>query len=52
VNTSLGRIEGNNIHDNGGSAICVFRAGNVAIGSNQISNNVVNTPGVCRETTP
>jgi hypothetical protein len=52
VNTSLGRIEGNNIHDNGGSAICVFRAGNVVVGSNQISNNVVNTPGVCRETTP
>jgi parallel beta-helix repeat protein len=45
-------VSGNTIDDNRGSAICVYRAGNVAISGNTIFNNVDNTPGDCRETTP
>lgn len=52
VNTSLGRIVGNNIHDNGGSGICVWRAGRVVVDSNRLTGNADNAPGVCKETTP
>ncbi len=52
VNTSLGRIDNNEIHDNGGSAICVFKAGNVTATGNSIYNNAGNSIGECRETTP
>jgi hypothetical protein len=52
VNTSLGRINDNQIHDNGGSAICMFHAGSVTATGNTIYGNVNNTVGVCRETTP
>jgi hypothetical protein len=52
VNTSLGTVSGNWIWANRGSAICVFKAGNVQMSSNLIFNNVDNTPGDCRETTP
>jgi hypothetical protein len=52
VNTSLGNISGNSIYNNRGSAICVFHAGTVSIGTNQISGNADDTPGVCYETTP
>lgn len=52
VNTSLGRIVGNDIYDNRGSGICVWRAGTVTIEANRLAGNVDNAPGVCRETTP
>jgi len=52
VNTSLGRIVDNDIFDNRGSAICVWRAGAVTIEGNRLSGNADNAPGVCRETTP
>jgi hypothetical protein len=52
VNTSLGTVTGNWIWGNRGSAICVYRAGNVSTAGNLAFNNVDNTPGVCRETTP
>jgi hypothetical protein len=52
VNTSLGRIDNNEIHDNGGSAICIFKAGNVTATGNAIYNNSRDAVGVCHETTP
>ena len=52
VNTSLGEIARNEIHDNRGSAVCLHLAGNVNVHSNTVYNNVNNTVGVCRETTP
>jgi hypothetical protein len=52
VNTSLGTISHNQIHDNRGSAICIYKAGNVTAGDNTISNNSVDDVGVCDETTP
>lgn len=52
VNTSLGEISGNEIYDNRGSAICLFKAGEVRVMNNTIRNNVENTVGICRETTP
>lgn len=52
VNTSLGTISRNQIDDNRGSAICIFKAGNVVATSNTISNNSVDDVGVCDETTP
>jgi parallel beta-helix repeat protein len=52
VNTSSGRIEGNRIYDNRGSAICLYRAGAVTTASNTISGNVENAVGSCVETTP
>jgi hypothetical protein len=52
VNTSLGRVDNNEIYDNRGSAICIFQAGNVTATGNVIFNNVNNTVGACRETTP
>lgn len=52
VNTSLGRVTGNEIHDNRGSAICIYRAGNVAASDNTIRNNARDGVGTCYETTP
>ena len=52
VNTSLGRVIGNEIYDNRGSAICIFRAGNVSASGNVIRNNARDAVGVCYETTP
>ena len=52
VNTSLGRVTGNQIYDNRGSAICTFRAGNVMASDNVIRNNSRDGVGVCHETTP
>ncbi|MDP9238851.1 MAG: right-handed parallel beta-helix repeat-containing protein [Chloroflexota bacterium] len=52
VNTSLGTIDDNYIHDNRGSAICIFRAGDVQTAANNIGGNAVDTVGVCDETTP
>jgi hypothetical protein len=52
VNTSTGRIEDNQIYDNRGSAICLFRAGDVRTARNNIRGNVSNDVGRCVETTP
>jgi hypothetical protein len=52
VNTSLGMIDDNYIHDNRGSAICIFKAGDVQTAGNNIGGNSVDTVGVCDETTP
>ena len=52
VNTSLGTVSGNRIENNRGSAICIFKAGNVVATSNTISHNSVDDVGVCDETTP
>lgn len=52
VNTSLGSITNNRIFDNRGSGICLFRAGQVNVSGNVLTNNVSNAVGVCRETTP
>lgn len=52
VNTSLGSIASNYIHDNGGSAICIYKAGAVTATANNIGGNSVDTVGVCDETTP
>jgi parallel beta-helix repeat protein len=52
VNTSIGEISGNEIYDNGGSAICLWYAGKVTVRDNTIRNNVSNEIGLCRETTP
>jgi Right handed beta helix region len=52
VNTSLGAISRNDIHDNRGSAICIYKAGTVTASDNTISNNSVDAVGVCDETTP
>lgn len=52
VNTSLGAITGNEIFGNRGSAICIYRAGDVRASDNTISGNEVNDVGICDETTP
>ena len=52
VNTSLGAISGNTIDDNGGSAICIYHAGNVVATGNSAYNNADDTVGDCVETTP
>jgi hypothetical protein len=52
VNTSLGLIEGNQIFDNRGSAVCEFKAGDVRVSDNAIRGNAVDDVGVCHETTP
>ena len=52
VNTSSGRITGNTITNNGGSAICIFKAADVETSANVASGNADNRPGICRETTP
>jgi hypothetical protein len=52
VNTSLGTVEGNEIFDNRGSAVCTFRAGVVQVRGNNIHGNDVDDVGVCHETTP
>jgi hypothetical protein len=52
VNTSLGTINDNYIHDNRGSAICIFKAGNIETSGNNIGGNSVDTVGICNETTP
>jgi len=52
VNTSLGSITGNEIHSNRGSAVCLYVAGSVTVRDNTIYNNVNDTVGICRETTP
>lgn len=52
VNTSLGRITGNTIRDNRGSAICIYRAGVVTATDNVIYGNSRDGVGVCHETTP
>ncbi len=52
VNTSLGTIDNNFIHDNRGSAICIFKAGDVRTSGNNVGGNSVDTIGVCNETTP
>jgi hypothetical protein len=52
VNTSLGAISRNEIHDNRGSAICIFKAGKVTANGNSIRDNSVDDVGVCDETTP
>jgi Right handed beta helix region len=52
VNTSLGTISRNQIDDNRGSAICIFKAGNVVATDNTIRDNSVDDVGVCDETTP
>ena len=52
VNTSLGLINGNEIADNRGSAICAFKAGEVRTPANNIHGNAVDEVGICHETTP
>ncbi len=52
VNTSLGKISRNEISNNRGSAICIYKAGNVMTENNTISKNSVDDVGVCDETTP
>lgn len=52
VNTSLGSVKGNAIVNNGGSAICIYRAGDVTTDSNIAFGNADNTVGDCVETTP
>ena len=52
VNTSLGTIDDNAIFDNRGSAICIYRAGNVVTTNNDTHGNADDTVGVCHETTP
>jgi hypothetical protein len=52
VNTSLGTIADNSIYDNEGSAICIFKAGNVITRSNEIHGNDEDEIGACHETTP
>lgn len=52
VNTSLGSIDNNAIVDNGGSAICIYKAGNVTTKNNIAFGNADNTVGDCVETTP
>jgi hypothetical protein len=52
VNTSLGAVDDNEIYDNGGSAICIFKAGNVTTARNAIHDNNVDDIGICHETTP
>ena len=49
VNRAIGRIESNNITDNGGSAICLFNAGRVTVSANRVSGNLDDRIGVCRE---
>ena len=52
VNTSLGTVEGNQIYNNRGSAVCLFRAGAVAVRNNDVRGNDIDDIGVCNETTP
>lgn len=52
VNTSLGSIDNNAIVNNGGSAICIYKAGNVTTENNIAFGNADNTVGDCVETTP
>jgi hypothetical protein len=52
VNTSVGTIANNEIFDNRGSAVCLYVAGNVNVQGNTIYNNVNDSIGICRETTP
>ena len=52
VNTSLGSIDDNAIFGNGGSAICIYKAGKVVAENNNVFGNVDDRVGVCHETTP
>ena len=52
VNTSLGSIDDNAIVNNGGSAICIYKAGKVSTENNIAFGNADDTVGVCHETTP
>jgi hypothetical protein len=52
VNTSVGEIANNEIFDNRGSAVCLFKAGNVNVRDNVIRGNVEDGVGLCKETTP
>jgi hypothetical protein len=52
VNTSLGTIDHNAIVNNRGSAICIYKAGNVVPVGNTVFGNADDTVGVCDETTP
>jgi len=52
VNTSLGSIKDNAIVNNGGSAICIYRAGDVRTSNNVAWGNAIDAVGVCKETTP
>ncbi len=52
VNTSLGSVDNNAIVNNGGSAICIYKAGVVTTQNNVAFGNADNTVGDCVETTP
>jgi len=49
VNGAEGEITSNYIMWNKGSAICLFRAGSVAVGKNTAEGNLVDAVGVCAE---
>jgi hypothetical protein len=49
VNGATGRVERNFVVNNGGSAICLFRAGPVSMGANNLGLNLADQPGVCDE---
>jgi len=46
-NGSSGRVDGSTISDNRGAALCLFSAGNVAVGANNIFGNATNKIGAC-----
>jgi hypothetical protein len=49
VNGAIGRVVSNFVVNNGGSAICLFRAGSVSMGANNLGLNLADQPGVCDE---
>lgn len=49
VNWAIGRVEHNFVVNNGGSAICLFRAGPVRIVANNLGLNLADQPGICDE---
>ena len=49
VNGAHGEIASNYVMWNGGSAICLFRAGSVDVGRNVTGGNLADRPGVCAE---
>ena len=46
-NGATGRVDTSIISDNRGAALCLFGAGNVAVGANNIFGNATNKIGAC-----
>ena len=51
VNGATGSATNDAVYNNGGSAICVYNTGAIALANNNLTANANDTPGACVETT-